>query len=74
MWIIVSVFISAMDEPVSMKHSGYPFKTLEECEANLPTFINDDNAYMGRDNKRLFVRHEFPQGWINQLSCIEVWQ
>ena len=49
MWVIISIFISSIDEPASIKHVGYPFETVTECEMALSEYLIDPSHKMARD-------------------------
>ena len=53
MWVIISIFISSIDEPASIKHVGYPFETVTECEMALSEYLIDPSHKMARDEDGL---------------------
>ena len=74
MWVIISIFISSIDEPASIKHVGYPFETVTECEMALSEYLIDPSHKMARDEDGLYVRTDFKQGWVGLKRCVEIWR
>jgi len=74
MWILVTIFIGSMEQNASVEHIGSPFATQAACEAELPKRIELEIQHMGKDDDGLYVRTEFPQGWVGLLRCMYVWK
>ena len=74
MWVIISIFISSIHEPASIKHVGYPFDTVKECEMALFEYLSDPSHKMGRDEDGIYVRTDFKQGWVGLKRCVEIWR
>ena len=73
MWILVSIFIGSMEDNPSIEHIGSPFSSQEACQAELPNRVQWEIQHMGKDDDGLYVRTEFPQGWVGLYRCFYVW-
>ena len=62
-----------MEEPAKIEHIGDPFPSQAACEAELPKKIQSNFQYMGKDEAGLYVRTEFPQGWVGMHRCLYLW-
>ena len=75
MWVIISVFISGLQEAPTVTHVDYPFQTKEACEATLPNKLLDGKiSYLSKDDRGLYVKTDFPQGWTTTVRCVEIWK
>ena len=74
MWMLVSIFVGSMQDNSSIEHIGNPFSSGTECEAELPKSVQLEIQQMGKDDKGLYVRTEFPQGWVGVHRCMYVWK
>ena len=74
MWILVTIFIGSMEDNPKIEHLGNPFTSQASCEAELPKQVQWEIQHMGKDDSGLYVRTEFPQGWVRLHRCMYVWK
>jgi hypothetical protein len=71
MWILISIFVRAVDAPVELTQIGQLNDSLAACEAKLPQFLVGDQSQMGQDSQGLYVVTDYTLN-SRQFRCFKI--